>query len=46
MKLSKSTWLYMAAAIITLYGIITGFYLFIFLAFPVGLFGYQDQNKK
>ncbi len=46
MKISKSTWLYIIAAGITIYGIVTGFYLFIFLAFPLGLFGFQDRNKK
>ncbi|MCH8534691.1 MAG: hypothetical protein LAT51_06445 [Flavobacteriaceae bacterium] len=45
MKLSKSTWFYIIAAIITIYGIVTGMFLFIILAFPIGLFGLNQKKE-
>jgi len=45
-KISTSTWFYIIAAAITLYGIVTGFFLFIILAFPIGLFGLNQKDDK
>ncbi|SDZ91995.1 hypothetical protein SAMN05421540_102181 [Psychroflexus halocasei] len=46
MKLSKTTILYALAAIVTIYGLVTGRFLFIFLAFPLGLFSFMNKNDK
>lgn len=46
MKISKTSWFYIIAAIITLYGIVTGSFLLIFLAFPIGLFGFNAEDKQ
>lgn len=48
MKISKKTWFYIIAALITLYGIVTRSFLLILLAFPIGLFGLneRDQDKN
>ncbi|AFU70242.1 hypothetical protein P700755_003650 [Psychroflexus torquis ATCC 700755] len=47
MKITKTTWIYVIAAIITLYGIITRQFVFLLLSFPLGLFYYiKDNNKK
>lgn len=48
MKISKATWFYIIAALITLYGIITRSFILILLAFPMGLFGLNatDNNKN
>jgi hypothetical protein len=47
MKITKTTWMYVIAAIITLYGIITRQFIFLLLSFPLGLFYYtKDNNKK
>ncbi|MDX1761286.1 MAG: hypothetical protein R3218_03950 [Christiangramia sp.] len=43
MKIPKSYWLYIIAAIITIFGLVTGWYFFLLLIFPLGLFG---SNKK
>ena len=39
-------WFYIIAALITLYGLVTGSFLLVFLAFPIGLFGLNKSNKK
>ncbi|MGO2102733.1 MAG: hypothetical protein ACTH3E_06780 [Psychroflexus halocasei] len=44
MKFNRTNILYIIAAIVTLYGLVTGRFLFIFLAFPLGLFSFM--NKK
>ena len=46
MKLSKSTWFYIIAAAITIYGIVTGLFLLVILAFPIGLFGLNQKNEE
>ena len=43
MKIPKSYWFYIIAAIITIIGILTGWYFFLLLVFPLSLFG---SNKK
>ncbi|WP_183075505.1 hypothetical protein [Gillisia mitskevichiae] len=45
MKFLKSYWIYIVAAFITLFGIITGWYLFIFFAIPFALFRSKDLNE-
>lgn len=47
MKFPSSYWFYALAALITIIGLITGWYLFIFLVFPLGLFkwGKKDRNR-
>lgn len=44
MKFLQSPWFYVIAAIITIIGIITGKYLFIFLALPFGLFSFKKKK--
>lgn len=47
MKLSKSTWFYIIAAFVTLFGIVTRMFILILLAFPIGLFGLtSSENDK
>ncbi|SDG98072.1 hypothetical protein SAMN04488027_11357 [Psychroflexus sediminis] len=47
MKITKITWIYIIAAIITIYGIVTGQFLFLLFCFPLGLFYFnKDNNKK
>lgn len=47
MKITKLTWIYTIAAIITLYGIVTRQFIFLLLSFPLGIFYYtKDNNKK
>lgn len=47
MKLNTSTILYGVAALITIYGLVTGRFIFILLAFPLGIFNYRrDRSNK
>ena len=46
MKFLKSYWFYIVAAAITIFGIITGWYLFIFLVLPFGLFNLNKNKDK
>ncbi|MDN3593654.1 hypothetical protein [Zunongwangia endophytica] len=43
MKIPKSYWFYIIAAIITIVDLITGWYFFFLLVIPFGLFG---RNKE
>ncbi|MGY5846875.1 hypothetical protein ACW6QP_05600 [Salegentibacter sp. HM20] len=45
MKFLKKYWYLILAALITLVGILTGWYLFIFLIFPLGFFGRNNRNE-
>jgi hypothetical protein len=45
MKLSKSTWFYIIAAFVTLFGIVTRMFILIALAFPIGLFGLTSHEN-
>ena len=45
MKIEKHHWIYIIATIVTLFGIVTGQYLFILLAFPLGITTYVNKNK-
>ncbi|WP_256946165.1 hypothetical protein [Christiangramia oceanisediminis] len=43
MKIPKSYWFFIIAALITIIGIVTGWYFFLLILFPLGWFG---SNKK
>lgn len=47
MKFLKTYWVYVIAALITIIGILTGWYLFILFVFPLGLFrtGRKDKDE-
>jgi len=45
MKIPKSYWFYIIAAVITIIGFITGWYFFLLLVFPLGIFS-SNQNDK
>lgn len=46
MKFLSSYWFYIIAAIITIVGIITGWYLFIFLVLPLGMFSFGKKKEE
>lgn len=46
MKFLQSRWFYILAAAITIFGLITGWYLFIFLVFPLGLFNFGKKKDR
>ena len=47
MKVTKFTWIYIIAALVTVYGIVTGQFLFLLLSFPLGIFNYnKSKNEK
>lgn len=46
MKISKSTWFYIIAAFITLFGIVTRIFILIILAFPIAFFGLTSSVKN
>ncbi|MDX1428323.1 MAG: hypothetical protein R3206_10915 [Salegentibacter mishustinae] len=45
MKISKTHWFFIIAAIITIIGLVTGWYFFLLLVFPLGFFtsGKKDE---
>ncbi|SDS24494.1 hypothetical protein [Christiangramia echinicola] len=45
MKLPKSYWFYIIAAIITIIGLVTGWYFFLLILFPLGLFSSKDKDE-
>lgn len=45
MKFLKSYWFYIMAAAITIFGLITGWYFFILIAIPFGLFGRGNRDR-
>lgn len=45
MKIPKSYWFYIIAAIITIIGIVTGWYFFLLLVFPLGLFNSRKKEE-
>ncbi len=45
MRILKKNWLYIVAALITLVGLITGKFFFLFLVIPFG-FGFFKRDKK
>jgi hypothetical protein len=46
MKITKLTWIYVIAALITLYGIVTRQFIFLLLSFPLGIYYYTKDNDK
>lgn len=46
MKFLKAYWFYILAALITIIGIVTGWYLFIFLVIPFGFFNFGRKDKE
>lgn len=46
MKITKLTWIYVIAALITLYGIVTRQFIFLLLSFPLGIYYYTKDNNK
>lgn len=46
MKVTKTTWIYVIAALITIYGIVTRQFIFLLLSFPLGIFYYTKENNK
>lgn len=46
MKYFKTYWFYILAAIITVIGLVTGWYLFIFLIIPFGLFNFGGKDRN
>ncbi|PTX42591.1 hypothetical protein C8P64_3021 [Christiangramia gaetbulicola] len=45
MKIPKSYWFYIIAAIITIIGVVTGWYFFLIILFPLGLFRSKDRDE-
>ena len=46
MNFPKSYWFYIFAAVITIIGIITGWYLLLIIAIPFGFFGKGNNGKN
>ncbi|SKB60041.1 hypothetical protein SAMN05660903_01602 [Salegentibacter salinarum] len=46
MKFRKSYWLYIIAAIITIVGLVTGWYFFLLLVFPLGFFSFGNNKNE
>lgn len=45
MRFLKRYWLYILAAVITIIGLVTGWYLFFFLVLPLGFFSFGNKEK-
>ncbi|MBZ9729099.1 hypothetical protein LB467_05325 [Salegentibacter sp. JZCK2] len=46
MKFHKSYWFYIIAAIITIVGLVSGWYFFLLLVFPLGLFSFGNNKNE
>ncbi|MGI0107096.1 hypothetical protein [Salinimicrobium sp. WS361] len=46
MKFFRSDWFYIIAALITIFGILTGWYFFFFLAIPLGLWDFRKKDRR
>ncbi|MFD2518516.1 hypothetical protein [Salinimicrobium flavum] len=46
MKFLSSYWFWIIAAIITIIGLVTGWYFFIFLVIPFGLFNFSKKDRE
>ncbi len=46
MNFLRSYWFYIIAAAITIFGLITGWYIFILIAIPFGFFRNKDYPEK
>ena len=45
MKLLGSYWFYIIAAMITIIGLVTGWYLFFLLVIPLDLFNFNEKDR-
>lgn len=45
MKFLKSYWFYIIAALITIIGLVTGWYFFFLLVLPLGIFSFGNKNR-
>ena len=45
MKFLKSYWFYILAALITIIGLITGWYFFFLFVLPFGLFNFSRKDR-
>ncbi len=46
MKFLGSYWFYIIAAVITIIGLITGWYFFFLLVIPFGLFNFNKKDRE
>lgn len=46
MKFLGSSWFYVIAAVITIIGLVTGWYFFFLLVIPFGLFNFRKKDKE
>jgi hypothetical protein len=46
MKFHKSYWFYILAAGISIVGLVTGWYFFLLLVFPLGIFNFGKKKDK
>ncbi|WP_193510777.1 hypothetical protein [Christiangramia fulva] len=46
MRFPKSYWFYIIAALITIIGLVTGWYFFLLIIFPLGLFSRNKGNDN
>jgi len=46
MNFLRSNWFYIIAAAITIFGLITGWYIFILIALPFGFFRKNERPEK
>ena len=46
MKFRTSYWFYIIAAVITIIGLVTGWYFFLLLVLPFGFFGSRNKDKE
>jgi hypothetical protein len=46
MQFFKSYWFYIIAAFITIFGLITGWYIFFLLVLPFGLFNFGGKDPR
>jgi len=45
MKIPKSYWFYIIAAVLTIIGLVTGWYFFLLILIPIGLFGSKEKEE-
>lgn len=45
MKIPKTYWFYIIAAIVTIIGLVTGWYLFLLIIFPLVFFSSGNRHK-
>ncbi|SOC80359.1 hypothetical protein SAMN06296241_1908 [Salinimicrobium sediminis] len=45
MRFLSTYWFYVLAAVITIVGLVTGWYVFFLFALPLGLFNFRSKDK-